>query len=455
MFSGSLLVILLIIQNQLIIDSCCAPQTLYDVLQVKRTATDEEIRKAYKQLSLKYHPDKNKEVSKEEAENIFSAIANAYEILGNKEKRQDYDATLQSQDESNGPGGTSDNTQARRRRKKQKKEKEPGNPSLGVLQSSLEDLYNGVVINLTVSHRRVCSKCRGTGAHRGEIRACPRCHGRGFFVQQMDTPQGPLQIEKDCAYCDGTGSVIGKKCKMCKGTKTVKVDEDIPVYVEPGMTTGDEMSYQELGEEMEDTTKGHLYLAVLEDPHPLFTRDGDDLHVTKNISLRQALEGFSFILTHLDGKPLTINRTNEITPPSFELTIKGEGMPKKQVFSSLSAEQIQTFHRHSENWVAEEDQTSLPLSTASTMPASAPSTSLFSPSFAPSTPSAHPLHLTFSTSPERQRCFGDLHIHFNVDFPSTLTPAQLTAFTSNFPSPSLPPLTHSADSTDNSIHTEL
>jgi DnaJ-related protein SCJ1 len=312
---------------------------LYEILGVSRTATDREIRSAYKKLSLKYHPDKNKDVPKEEAEKRFTEIANAYEALSDPERRKAYDqggdAALK---QFNQGGGAATNPFDLFRRftggqggggASGKKQKKAGPDVTSFLEMDLEELYSGTSVDIMVSHRVSCPKCGGSGAAKGGMTACPQCQGRGMYLKQQQTPFGILQMQQQCELCAGTGQVVGKRCSKCKGEATILQDEKIVVFVERGAKEGEELTYMDMGDTAADTDTGKLILVVHERPNDRFIRKQDDLYTNVTISLREALLGVVATITHLDGHKVTIDRSMRCTYHGYVQMVENEGMPIK------------------------------------------------------------------------------------------------------------------------------
>ncbi|KAH7824153.1 putative chaperone DnaJ domain protein [Monocercomonoides exilis] len=307
----------------------------YEVLGVSRTATEKEIKRAYKKLSLKYHPDKNKDVPKEEAEKLFAEIAYAYEVLSDPDKRRTYDQHGEKAVQQGQTSGGNDPLSIFKRfmggqdTTPGKKQKQPGRDLPAILECDLEELYIGTSVDIVVNHRTICPKCAGTGAKRGGMTTCPHCNGKGAYLQQQQTPIGILQMQKQCDHCQGTGKVVGQKCGKCKGEGTVLTEDKQVVFVDPGAKDGEEMSYQEMGDASSDYETGRLVLKIRERPHPLYTRKGNDLHTFVVISIHDALIGLEAKVKQLDGRTITIDRRGMCTAHGEVVKVPGEGMPIK------------------------------------------------------------------------------------------------------------------------------
>jgi len=310
------------------------PEDYYELLGVKRDATGPAIRKAYRKLAKKYHPDRNK--GDKEMEKMFQAVAEAYEVLSNEDKRQIYDQHgkegLKEQQQGGGhhPGGFGFFDQffgGGRRGPQQKK-----GPTLFLdLEVTLKDLYLGTKIEVETSKQVVCPSCRGSGARSpDDVKKCPACNGKGFrLVTHQLGPGFVQQVQQPCNRCKGTGKIVKAKCRTCGGHKVVHGTDDLIVEVEAGMDTGHEIVFPRAGDQPKDidVTPGDIVYRIVTAPHPRFSRRGDDLYMTMPITLAEAIGGFAKKFRHLDGHEVTVKRT-KVTQPNFVLKVAGEGMPQ-------------------------------------------------------------------------------------------------------------------------------
>eukprot|EP00026_Physarum_polycephalum_P008756 Phypoly_transcript_08856.p1 GENE.Phypoly_transcript_08856~~Phypoly_transcript_08856.p1 ORF type:complete len:365 (+),score=60.90 Phypoly_transcript_08856:88-1182(+) len=304
----------------------------YEVLGVPRDATESQIKKTYRKLSLKYHPDKD---PSEEAKKKYVELTTAYDVLGDEEKRRIYDQygeeglKNQGQHVHNpfdifsafGFGGRSNTGSAQMQNK---------GPDLEVdLEVTLKDLYLGRVIDVAHRKQTLCHKCRGTGAKKAsDVTTCGGCKGTGMKmkVQQLG-PGFVQQTQTVCDECGGKGKKVTSTCPHCGGRK-VEVDEDnLMVSIERGMMDGEKITFSQQADEAPDTTPGDLIFRIVTAPHKRFVRQGDNLHFSLTISLLEALVGFNKKIKHLDGHIVEVVRT-EVTKPGQVITIQGEGMPQ-------------------------------------------------------------------------------------------------------------------------------
>ena len=309
--------------------------SLYDTLGVSRNSSESEIKKAYRKLALKHHPDRNLN-NKEEAETKFKEISFAYEILSDSEKRAMYndmglDAVKNNQgmpdgnpfdmfsnifNEMNGPF-------ARKRQTKGKNRVEK-------LSVCLEDLYSNKEININLNKSVLCSKCNGTGGmYSSSIITCKKCDGRGSIIEIKTFGPGMIsQSSRPCFECQGKGKTIkdGEICPECNGNKLVNTKKKIKTSLRSNMANGEKIVIpEEANHVIGVDVQGDLIIVVEEKPHKTFKRVKNDLYLEKKITLIEALCGLEFVIKHLDGRKLLI-KTVEIIQPNTKKCIKNEGM---------------------------------------------------------------------------------------------------------------------------------
>ncbi|KAA6398539.1 MAG: putative heat shock protein DnaJ family protein [Streblomastix strix] len=304
----------------------------YEVLGLQWGASKDEVRKAYKKLSLEYHPDKNKDLTLEEAEKKFASISDAYDFLQDPQRKREYDQRhlrpAQQQDlfsqlfsrfnnNNNQPGGNS------------KKQLKPGSDIIVPIEVELDEIFTGAAIDIGVVRRIICPKCSGTGAKRDGMTFCPKCQGRGQYMEQQQTPLGMMQFQKPCDSCGGSGRVVGKKCNKCKGDGNVAAEERQVVFIDQGVKEGEEFVYQGMADQGPDIETGKLILKVKEKPDPRFIRKVNDLYTTVTIGIKDALLGCEVFFKHLDGREIKIDRRGKCTGGETEVIVPGEGMPIK------------------------------------------------------------------------------------------------------------------------------
>ncbi|KAI8647063.1 hypothetical protein BD408DRAFT_379411 [Parasitella parasitica] len=306
----------------------------YDVLGVSPEASESDLKKSYRKLALKYHPDKNPE-----AGDKFKEISHAYEILSDPQRRQMYDQ-FGEEGLNGGPGmnGGMDAEDlfsqlfgggfggARR---------EPSGPRHGkdmvhALKVNLEDLYNGKTSKLALQKHVICSKCEGRGGKEGSVHKCGTCNGLGkrLVTRQM----GPMiqQMQLSCDSCKGTGEIINDKdrCTNCKGKKIVGDKKILEVHIDKGMRDGQKITFSGEGDQAPNIIPGDIIIVIDEKPHSHFQRQGDDLIYEAKIDLLTALAGGNFTIPHLDDRMLKVSiLPGEVIKPNDVKVIPNEGMP--------------------------------------------------------------------------------------------------------------------------------
>lgn len=302
-----------------------AGKDYYKILGVSRDATDAQIKKAYRTLSLKYHPDKNP--NDEEAAKNFLEVNEANDVLSNPDKRQIYDIhgeegvknaekpQAQSPWDIFGMGG------------QQKGGLRKGPDFRMDFPATLEELYLGTTKKFSIQRKVLCSKCRGTGAKDAETKKCKSCNGQGhkMTIQQLG-PGFNVQMQQQCEVCHGKGTIPKSQCPICGGAKVKLEEKELEAIVERGMADGSEIRFERASEQSPETTPGDVILAIRQQPHSRFRRDGNNLHIEQTISLKDALLGTSISIPHLDGRVVRVDM-NGVTQPEFVHVVKGEGMP--------------------------------------------------------------------------------------------------------------------------------
>jgi len=303
----------------------------YKVLGVSKSASDADIKKAYKKLSRKYHPDKNKESG---AEQKFVEVARAYEVLSDSTKRPIYDRhgeegvkQHEGGQQHHNPfdmfasffGGGHQSDQVRR-----------GPTMTSEFEVTLADMYGGNDIDFMIKKHILCDHCRGSGAASdGDIHVCSGCGGKGIrMVQQQMFPGMVVQSQVTCNECGGRGKVIHRVCPHCGGSKVVDHTAHYTLEVTPGMPEGHEVVFEGEGDESPDWEAGDIILKVRSGKQKgSFRRKETSLYWHETISVEEALLGFERNLTHLDGHVVNLKREG-VTQPDFVQVVKGEGMPR-------------------------------------------------------------------------------------------------------------------------------
>lgn len=288
-----------------------AKRDYYEILGVKRDASEQELKKAYRQLALKHHPDRNP--GSKPSEDKFKEINEAYEVLSDPPKRQRYDTYGHAGVNTEGMGGFDFNrggfgdifgdifedffggTTGRGRARPER-----GSDLRYNLQVEFEEAVFGKEAKIRIPKWEACAECRGTGAKSsGGIRACPTCNGAGSVRFQ----QGFFTISRTCSHCNGEGRIISDPCPKCHGKKQVHREKTLTIKIPPGVETGTRLRLSAEGEPGSNGgPPGDLYVVLNVKDHPVFTREGDDLLCEVPISIGQAALGAKIEVPTLKGK---------------------------------------------------------------------------------------------------------------------------------------------------------
>ncbi len=319
----------------------------YEILGVSRTATIEEIKKAYRKIAIKYHPDKNP--GNKEAEEKFKEAAEAYSVLSDPEKRQRYDQFGHAGVGSSGSGGFSGmnmddifsnfsdifgdifgggfgggfSSGHSRARKQQKK----GSNIKISISLTLEEIAKGVTKKIKIKKLVACEHCNGTGAKNGtSFRTCPTCHGSGMVTQVRSSFFGRVQTTSVCPTCGGEGRLINENCQYCHGEGVIKKEEIIELNIPAGVEDGMQLRYRGKGNAPKrGGINGDLIVEIHEKEHEHFIRDGENLHYDLFLSIPDAALGTQVEIPTLEGKARI--KIEPGTQPSKILRLKGKGLP--------------------------------------------------------------------------------------------------------------------------------
>ncbi len=284
-------------------------QDYYETLGVARNASDAEIKKAYRRMAMKYHPDRNP--GDASAEEHFKAAKEAYEVLSDPQKRAAYDQFGHAGVDPSAGGGFhgggspfsdifedvfGDIFGARGGRSGRHR----GADLRYDLDLSLEEAVHGTTVKIRIPSARTCDDCDGSGARKGtSSKTCPTCGGQG----QVRMQQGFFSIQQTCPRCQGRGKIIAEACRTCHGSGRVEDVKTLSVKVPPGVDSGDRIRLAGEGEVGEQGgPPGDLYVQVRIKPHPIFTRDGRDLYCEVPISFATAALGGELEVPTLEGR---------------------------------------------------------------------------------------------------------------------------------------------------------
>ena len=320
-----------------------AKRDYYDILGVKRDADEEEIKKAYRKLAVKFHPDKNP--GDKTAEESFKELGEAYEVLNDPQKREAYNqyghAAFDRRAGGFGRGGFHDPFEVFREVFSGGSifddlfggglRQDPSQPQRGDdlrydMEISFEEAAHGCEKEVTVTKPEKCDVCGGKGAEAGShVRQCTTCGGRG----QVLTSRGIFSIAQTCPHCQGAGRIIEKPCKGCRGTGRRERTSKITLRIPAGVDTASRLRSAGNGEAgFRGGPSGDLYVVLHVRPHEIFQRDGDDLLCEVPINFVQAALGAEIEVPALDGK--TSIRIPPGTQPGAMFRLKGKGVKNIQ-----------------------------------------------------------------------------------------------------------------------------
>lgn len=340
-------------------------EELYNILEISKTATDDEIKKAYKKAALKHHPDRNP--NNPEATSKFQEVSKAFSTLSDPQKRQRYDQFGVIEGENDGPGGggmppgfnpfdifqnmfgggaggggggfpgfPGMNMNQQQNNNQNRAFKSPDKKV--TINLSLADVYKGKSVSIDFNKSVCCDKCHGCGAVSKEnIKTCKICNGQGKVMKMMQ--MGPMvqQSIQHCSSCKGMGKMIeqGKNCIKCNGNKTMSIKKHLDCYVRPGSIPGTSISFKNESDWVPDCNDvGDLIVFVnCKNEEGIFTREGNNLIIKKSISLLEALTNTIIYFKHLDDRVVRI-KYNDIIKPNQKMIVKDEGMPNINVGSN-------------------------------------------------------------------------------------------------------------------------
>lgn len=296
----------------------------YKILGLEKGCSDSDIKKAYRKLAMKEHPDKGGDPEK------FKEISRAYETLSDPEKRELYDEHGEEGLEGGGGGGPQDLfdilSGGRGRGPQGKRKGEDVNFPLKV---ELEDVYNGCTKKLRLTKNVLCKACNGKGGK--SVTKCMDCRGQGVKVMLRQIGPGMMQqVQQPCGACQGEGEVCPEKdrCRECMGAKTTKEKKTLEVFINKGMTNGEKIPFPGEADEAPGCVPGDVVVILQVKEHDRFKRDHVNLFIKKDITLVEALCGFQFQIKHLDNRILKVTSDpGSIVRPGDLKCIRDEGMP--------------------------------------------------------------------------------------------------------------------------------
>ena len=332
-----------------------AKRDYYEVLGVDKNVSPEDLKKAYRKLALKYHPDRNP--GDKEAEEKFKEAAEAYDVLSNPDKKARYDqfghAGLDGAGGFGGQGMSMDDIfssfgsifgdifgggsgfgfsgfgggQQRGGRPVQR-----GSNLRIKVKLTLEEIDQGVEKKIKVSKFVPCKSCGGSGARGNSFETCSHCHGSGVITEIRRSVFGQMQTQSACPYCGGQGRIIKDKCHDCHGDGIVKSDEVITIKIPAGVSDGMQLSMRGQGNAgPHGGVAGDLIIQVEEQPHDLFERQESNLFYNAFITFGEAAMGGSIEIPTLGGKVRV--KVEPGTPSGKVIRLRGKGLPDLNGYS--------------------------------------------------------------------------------------------------------------------------
>ena len=320
----------------------------YEVLGVSKTATQDELKKAYRKLARKYHPDLNKD--NEEAAEKFKECNEAYSVLSDDQKRAQYDQFGHAAFENGGMGGGGGfggaggfggfggsgmedifdmffGGQGGRGGNRAKSGPQRGADLRFDLEITFEEAAFGLEKEINLYRDETCDHCHGEGAEPGsKVESCPECNGTGYVRFTQNTMFGQMVNERPCSRCKGEGKIISEPCKECRGKGTVKRNKKLKVKIPAGVDNGSRLRVSGEGEAgAKGGPSGDLYVYLYVKPHKFFERDGTTVLCEVPINIVQATLGADIKVPTLDGQ--VTMKVPEGTQPGKILRLKGKGLP--------------------------------------------------------------------------------------------------------------------------------
>lgn len=319
----------------------------YEVLGVSKSADEQEIKKAYRKLAIKYHPDKNP--GDKEAEDKFKEAAEAYDVLSNAEKRQKYDrfghqgvggagggygggmnmddifshfGDIFGDSGFGGFGGFSGGNSRTGRNVHR------GTNLRIKVKLNLEEIANGVEKKIKVNKFVSCKSCAGSGADKGSsFHTCSTCKGSGRITRVTNTILGPMQTASTCPSCNGEGKIIASKCKVCQGDGITRDEEIISINIPAGVGEGMQLNVAGKGNAApRGGIPGDLIVSIEETEHPELKRDGVNLYYDLHISFTDAVFGTQVEIPTVDGRAKF--KIDPGTQSGKVFRLRGKGLPE-------------------------------------------------------------------------------------------------------------------------------
>ena len=336
-----------------------AKRDYYEVLGVDKNASEDEIKKAYRKLAIKYHPDKNPD--DKAAEEKFKEAAEAYDVLHDPNKRKQYDqfgfdgpagmggfggfgggASMDMDDIFSmfgdifgGHGGFSGFSGFGGGSRTRQHAQFRGSDLRLKVRLTLQEIATGITKKFKLKKDVTCTHCHGTGAESGSgTETCPTCHGQGIVTKTVRTMLGMMQTQSECPTCHGEGTVIKNPCHTCNGTGITKGEEVVEIKIPAGVAEGMVVNVPGKGNAgKRNGITGDIQVYIEEEPNDTFVRDGNDLIYNELLDFPTAALGGNLEIPLVDGGKVRM-KVAPGTQPGTALRLRGKGLPSVQGYGS-------------------------------------------------------------------------------------------------------------------------
>ena len=336
-----------------------AKRDYYEVLGVNKNASEDEIKKAYRKLAIKYHPDKNPD--DKDAEEKFKEAAEAYDVLHDPNKRKQYDqfgfdgpagmggfggfgggASMDMDDIFSmfgdifgGHGGFSGFSGFGGGSRTRQHAQFRGSDLRLKVRLTLQEIATGITKKFKLKKDVTCTHCHGTGAESGSgTETCPTCHGQGIVTKTVRTMLGMMQTQSECPTCHGEGTVIKNPCHACNGTGITKGEEVVEIKIPAGVAEGMVVNVPGKGNAgKRNGITGDIQVYIEEEPNDTFVRDGNDLIYNELLDFPTAALGGNLEIPLVDGGKVRM-KVAPGTQPGTALRLRGKGLPSVQGYGS-------------------------------------------------------------------------------------------------------------------------
>lgn len=312
----------------------------YNILGVNKNSSEDEIKKAYRKMAMKYHPDKNP--GNAEAESKFKEAAEAYDVLSDPQKKTNYDRFGTADGNPFGGGGNpfggfgghgfsmddifsqfGDIFGGGFRNKQQQRPQQRGADLRIKVSLTIDEVIKGCVKKLRYKRQDTCQSCAGKGGN--DSRPCLPCNGSGMRTVVQNTPFGQIRQSTTCPDCAGSGSHIKTKCRDCNGEGTILKDQTVDIDIPAGVTNGMQLSMAGFGNAVKNGVPGNLQVVVEEIREHYFTRENNNIVIEKSISVIDAIVGANIKIKTPHGEvPISIEPG---TQPGKIIRVVGKGVP--------------------------------------------------------------------------------------------------------------------------------